>query len=111
MHLLPKDHNAKPGRRRSGEGGQWIQHSLSLSHFSCRNSQDLASPKHIVEQGMAWARAQGFEGGFIEKSHPGPQLRTPWAVAHPQVCVGQGAKAAHPAAAQGQPADSIMFAS
>lgn len=36
MHLLPKDHNANPGRRRSGEGGQWMQHSLSLSHF-CRN--------------------------------------------------------------------------
>lgn len=38
MHLLPKDHNAKPGKRRSRQGGQWMRHSLSLNHFSCRNS-------------------------------------------------------------------------
>lgn len=53
---------------------------------------------------MVWARARESEGVFVKESHPGPQLRTPWAVAHPQVWVGQGVKL-------GQQAGSITSAS
>lgn len=52
-----------PGGR-SREGGQWKRHSLSLSHFSFRNS-DLASPQHVCEQGIASFLA---ERGVIKKS-------------------------------------------
>lgn len=72
-----------PSGRRNREGGQWKRHSLSLSHFSFRNSGDLASPQHIcwhrrlykeIPQGMALHSAAHplFQGERLcsSPSHP-----------------------------------------
>jgi len=49
-----------------------VPESLLLQEFI----RSGISQAHLGE-GMAWARALGFKGHFIKKSHLGPQVRIP----------------------------------